>query len=118
VYNSETLCVEESMHVKFDDKEPGSETPEQDESFADIQATEDTPEPDQTEESEDSPEAEPTSEAQDEVASNEAQDDSQQENQSKNTFKYKSSHPEDQIIGNKDSSRRTRSYFKQEESMI
>jgi len=25
------------MHVKFDDKEPGSETPEQDESFADIQ---------------------------------------------------------------------------------
>jgi len=26
VYNSETLCVKESMHVKFDDKEPGSET--------------------------------------------------------------------------------------------
>jgi len=26
-YNSETLCVEESMHVKFDDKEPGSKTP-------------------------------------------------------------------------------------------
>jgi len=46
VYNSETLCVEESMHVKFDDKEPGSETPEQDESYADIQATEDTSEPD------------------------------------------------------------------------
>jgi len=37
VYNSETLCVEESMHVKFDDKEPGNETPEQDESFADTQ---------------------------------------------------------------------------------
>jgi len=36
------------MHVKFDDKEPGCETPEQDESFADIQVTEDTPEPDQT----------------------------------------------------------------------
>jgi len=28
VYNSETLCGEESMHVKFDDKEPGNETPE------------------------------------------------------------------------------------------
>jgi len=27
LYNSETLCVEESMHVKFDDKEPGNETP-------------------------------------------------------------------------------------------
>jgi len=26
MYNSETLCVEESMHVKFDDKEPGNET--------------------------------------------------------------------------------------------
>jgi len=109
VYNSETLCVEESMHVKFDGKEPGSETPKQDESFADIQVTEDTQEPDQIDESEDSPEAEPTSEA---------QDCSHQANQSKNTFKYKSSHPEDQIIENKDSPRRTRSYFKQEESMI
>jgi len=39
VYNSETLCVEESMHVKFDDKEPRSETLEQDESFGDIQVT-------------------------------------------------------------------------------
>jgi len=118
VYNSETPCVEESMHVKFDDKEPGSETPEQDESFEDIQAIEDTSEPDQTEESEDSPEAEPTSKAQDEVASDEAQDGSQQANQSKNAFKYKSSHPEDQIIWNKDSPRRTRSYFRQEEFMI
>ena len=39
------------MHVKFDGKEPGSETPKQDESFADIQVTEDTPEPDETDES-------------------------------------------------------------------
>ena len=29
LYNSETLCVEESIHVRFDDKEPGDETPEQ-----------------------------------------------------------------------------------------
>jgi len=42
VYNTETLCVEESMHVKFDDKEPGSEIPEQDESYEDIKVTEDT----------------------------------------------------------------------------
>jgi len=34
VYNSETLCVEESTHVKFDDKETGNETLEQGESFA------------------------------------------------------------------------------------
>jgi len=106
------------MHVKFDDKEPGSETPEKDESAADILVIEDTPEPDQTIESKDSSEVEPTSEAQDELASDEAQDGSQQANQSKNTFKYKSSNPEDQIIGNKDSPKRTRSYFRQEKSMI
>jgi len=106
------------MHVKFDDKEPRSETPEQDESCADIQVTEDTPEPDQTSDSEVSSEAEPTSKAQDEVASDETQDSSQQANQSKNTFKNKSSHPEEQIIGNKDSPRTTRSYFREEESMI
>ena len=41
---------------------------------------EDTLEPNQTSDSEVSPEAEPTSEAQDEVASDEAQDGSQQEN--------------------------------------
>jgi len=93
VYNSETLCVEELMHVKFDDKEPGNETPEQDESFADIQDSEDTPKPDQISESEDSPEDDPTLEAQEEVASDVAQNGSQQANQSKNTFKYKSSHP-------------------------
>jgi len=79
---------------------------------------EDTSELAQTIESEDSPEVDPIPEAQDEVASDEAQDGSQQDNQSKNTFKYKSSHPEDQIIGNKESPRRTRSYFRQEESMI
>jgi len=118
VYNSETLCVEESMHVKFDDKESRNETPEQGEIFADIQVLEDTLKPDQTPESEESSEAEPTPEAQDEVASDEAQNGSQQANQSKNTFKYKSSHPEDQIIGNKESDRRTRSYFRQEEYMI
>ena len=94
------------MHVKFDDKEPRNETPEQGESFSDMQVSEDTSEPDQTLESEESPEAKPTLEAQDEVASNEAQDGFQQANQSKNTFKYKSSHPEDQIIGNKESPRK------------
>jgi len=118
VYNSETFCIEESMHIKFDDKEPGNETPEQDESFADIRDSEDTPKPDQISESEDSPKADPTLEAQEEVASDVAQDGCRQANQSKNTFKYKSSHPEDQIIGNKESPRKTRSHFRQEESLI
>jgi len=118
VYNSETLHVEESMHVKFDNKEPGNETPEQGESFADIQDSEDTPEPDQIDESEVSPEVVPPPEAQEEVASDVAEDGSQQADQSKNTLKYKSSHPKDQIIGNKESPRRTISYFRPEESMI
>jgi len=60
VYNSKTICVEESKHIKFDDKEPGNETPEQGESFADIQVPEDTSEPDQTQDSDESPEVEPT----------------------------------------------------------
>jgi len=59
VYSSETLCVEESVHVKFDDKERGNEIPEQGESFADMQVPENTSEPDQTSESEESPEADP-----------------------------------------------------------
>jgi len=118
VYILETLYYEESMHVKFDDKEPGNETPKQSEIFADMQVPEDTSEPDQTPESGESSKAEPTPKAQDEVVSDEAQDGSQQDNQSKNTFKYKFSHPEDQIIGNKESPRRTRPYFRQEESMI
>jgi len=101
VYNSETQCVEESMHIKFDDKKPRSEIPELVESFADIQVSDDTSKPDQTPESEESPEVEPTSEAQNEEASNEAQDGSPQAIQSKNAFKYKSSHLEDLIIGKK-----------------
>jgi len=105
VCNSEKLCVEELMHVKFDDKEPGNETPEQDESFVDIQVCEDTLEPDQIAENEEIQETEITPEAQDEAASDEAHDGSQQANQSKNTFKHNSSHPEDQIIGNKESPR-------------
>jgi len=106
------------MHVKFDDKEPENKTPEQDESVVDIQVPEDTSEPDQTVKYEEIPKDEITPEAQDEVASDEAQDGSQKANQSKNTFKYKSSYSEDQIIGNKESPRRTRSYFRKEDFMI
>ena len=48
VYNLETLCVEESMHIKFNDKESRTESPEQVESGADMRVPEDTLEPDQT----------------------------------------------------------------------
>ncbi|MCI90610.1 putative reverse transcriptase (RNA-dependent DNA polymerase), partial [Trifolium medium] len=36
----------------------------------------------------------------------------------KKTFKYKSSHPEELIIGNKNGPRRTRSSFKDEDSLF
>ena len=49
-------------------------------------------------------------------ASEEDHNVSQQVMQSRNSFKYKSSHPEDQNIGNKESPRRTRSHFRREES--
>jgi len=45
VYNSETNTVEESIHIKFDDKEPNNKMLELVESFADIQIFEDASEP-------------------------------------------------------------------------
>ena len=51
-------------------------------------------------------------------ASEEDHNVSQQVIHSRNSFKYKSSHPEDQIIGNKESPRRTRSHFRPEESAL
>jgi hypothetical protein len=106
------------MHIKFNDKEPGSEIPELVESFADIQVYEDHSEPDQTLEFDKSPEAEPITDTHNEEAFDETQDGSQRATQSKNTFKYKFSHPEDLIIGNKESLRRTRPHYRQEESML
>ena len=64
------------------------------------------------------PEAEAAPDVPTAEASEEGHNASQQVIQSKNSFKYKSSHPEDQIIGNKDSPRRTRSHFRPEESTL
>ena len=64
------------------------------------------------------PEAEAAPDVPAAEASEEDHNTSQQVIQSKNSFKYKSSHPEDQIIGNKDSPRRTRSHFRPEESAL
>jgi len=69
-----------------------------------------------TSELDDAPEAVTASDVSVEEASEEAHEDSHQVIQSKNSFKYKSSHPEDQIISNKESPRRTRSHFRPEES--
>jgi len=64
------------------------------------------------------PEAEAAPDVPTAVASEEDHNVTQQVIQSKNSLKYKSSHPEDQIIGNKDSPRRTRSHFIPEESAL
>lgn len=53
-----------------------------------------------------------------EETSEEAHDDSQEETQSKKTFKYKSSHPEELIIGNKYIPLKTRSALREEHSML
>ena len=45
MYNSETNTVEESAHVKFDDKESDNKMLELVETFADIQVSEDALEP-------------------------------------------------------------------------
>jgi len=95
LYNSETRCVEESMHVKFDDIELGSKTPEQDESIAGSEVSDNYSEPDQTPESDDTSEAATAPDVPVVEASDEDHIDSQQVIQS--------SHPEDQIIGNKES---------------
>jgi len=127
LYNSETLCLEESMHVKFDDKEPGDKTSEQDENIAGSEESDDYSEPDQTSElngtseavtAPDAPEAATAPDVRIVEASEEAHNDSQEVFQSRNSFKYKSSHLVDQIIGNKESPRRTRSHFRSEESAL
>jgi len=102
------------MHVKFDDKEPGDKTPEQDENFAGSEESDDYSEPDQISELNDTSEAETAPDAPEATtasdvplieASKEDHNNSQQVIQSRNSFKYKSSHHEDQIIGNKESPR-------------
>jgi len=115
LYNSETLYVEESMHVRFDDKEPGDETPEQID-IAGLEDSDDYSEPDQiselngTSEAVTAPEIQEAAAAPDVPTTEASEEDhnvSEQVIQSKNSFKYKSSHPEDQIIGNKESPRET-----------
>jgi hypothetical protein len=48
LYNFETHVVEESIHVKFDDKEPDNKMSELVESLADFQISKDTSEPEKT----------------------------------------------------------------------
>ncbi|KAK2381799.1 putative mitochondrial protein [Trifolium repens] len=129
VYNSETNTVEESIHVRFDDKELDSKKSEQVESFAGEQSQYDYPEPEISSEVVEASEAQmeiavdevlPTTtvEASEDTSEDETQEDSETNEAPKRTFKYKSSHPEDLILGNKNSPRKTRSAFQQNDSLI
>ncbi|WJX61599.1 hypothetical protein P8452_46671 [Trifolium repens] len=126
VYNSETNTVEESIHVRFDDKEPDNKTSEQYDSYAEV------PYQYNYSEAEKTLEANETSEAEIEVISEEASpietfeehdnisEDEMQGNAEapKRKFKYKSSHPEDLILGNKESPRKTRPAYQQSDSLM
>lgn len=95
--------IEESIHIKFDDKEPDSKISKLVESFLEFHASEDTLEVgglEVTKPSEaDVLEVDPTSKAHPEKkASEEAHDGSQEAIQSNKTFKYKFSYSEQQII--------------------
>ncbi|MCI05048.1 gag-pol polyprotein [Trifolium medium] len=94
------------------------------ESFVDLQIDEETPEPEPISEvseahpasRSDKDETNRTSE--EPLESNEDQEEHGSPISPKSSFKYKSSHPEELIIGNKDSLRKTRSAFKQNESLL
>ncbi|KAK2443615.1 putative mitochondrial protein [Trifolium repens] len=107
------------MHVKFDDKEPDDKKSEPVKDLSGSDESEDeAPEYDNNIESVED------SEAQEDALSDAAQehqtidDNSKESDIPRNTFKYKSSHPEELILGNKNSPRKTRSNFIDEESLF
>ncbi|WJX34371.1 hypothetical protein P8452_22493 [Trifolium repens] len=111
--------VEESMHVKFDDKEADDKKSEPVKDLSGSDESEDEAleydnyiEPVKDTETQ---EATPSDAAQEHQTIN---DNSEATDIPKNTFKYKSSHPEELILGNKDSPRKTRSNFRNEESLF
>lgn len=108
--------VEESIHVKFDDKGPNHDTSELTESVADLQVSEELPEAGPSEVSISEvrgsevvePEVDHESKALPEVQNfEEAQDGSVMSAQPNKSFKYKDSRPKDPIIRNKDDPLRT-----------
>ena len=119
--------VEESIHVKFNDKELDYHMLELVESFADIQVSEDhlVDGPSKIRSLEDDgsdaglPKADPISEAHLEARdSEETPDGSEVSTQPKKPFKYKVSHPEELIIGNIDNPLNTISAFRDDNYML
>ncbi|GAU24617.1 hypothetical protein TSUD_289800 [Trifolium subterraneum] len=123
VYNSETHTVEETVHIKFDDKQP-DKVSELVENFSDLQLSEDDDsEPEETSEppqpiSEEVNSPPETLDSEDHSAPELISTSPSRVEQPKHTFKYKSSHPEELILGNKDIPRKTRSSLKNEDSLF
>ncbi|KAK2402258.1 hypothetical protein QL285_051795 [Trifolium repens] len=111
VYNSETNTVEESIHVIFDDKEPDSKMSEQDDSYAGVPYLYNNPEPEKASDANETSEAEleevseEASERHDDISEDDTQTSAETNEAPKRKFKYRSSHPEDLILGNKKSPR-------------
>jgi hypothetical protein len=107
------------MHVKFDDKEPDNEKSEP---VKEISGSHDSE--DEASDYDEPSEPVDTSENSEAISSDTPQEHQIDNNNSeattipRNTFKYKSSHPEELIIGNKDSPRKTRSNFREEDSLF
>ncbi|WJX24545.1 hypothetical protein P8452_13640 [Trifolium repens] len=129
VYNSETNTVEESIHVRFDDKEPDSKMSEQDDSYAGVPYEYIHSEPEKASEAievseavleEDAEGASPieASEEHDDTSEQDTQPSADVDEAPRRKFKYRSSHPEDLIPGNKESPRKTRSDYQQLDSLL
>ncbi|KAK2351900.1 hypothetical protein QL285_096913 [Trifolium repens] len=99
---------------------------ELDDSYADVPYQYNLPEPEKTSEANEtskakleeiSEEASPieASEEHDDISKDEMQDNTEAP---KRKFKYKSSHPKDLILGNKESPRKTRSAYQQSDSLL
>ncbi|WJX88387.1 hypothetical protein P8452_70484 [Trifolium repens] len=129
VYNSETNTVEESIHVRYDDKEPDSKMSEQNDNYAGVPYEYIISEPEKAPEAievsepvleEDAEGAFPleASEEHDDTSEDDMQPSSETNEVPKRKFKYRSSHPEDLILGNKESPRKTRSDYQQQDSLL
>ncbi|KAK2403016.1 hypothetical protein QL285_052490 [Trifolium repens] len=126
VYNSETNTVEESIHVRFDDKVPDNKMSEQDDSYAGVPYQYNYPEAEKISEANETSEAEMEviSEGASPIEASEEHDDISEDEMQENVeapkrkFKYKSSHLEDLILGNKESPRKTRPAYQQNDSLL
>ncbi|WJX72495.1 hypothetical protein P8452_56374 [Trifolium repens] len=102
---------------------------EQDDSYAGVPYQYNYPEPETTSDANEASEAQmevaseeatpiEASEEHDDISEDETQGNAETDEDPKRKFKYKSSHPEDLILGNKESPRKTRSAYQQNDSLL